>query len=523
MKKITSIILATLTLVSCEDYLDKSPVTSSTEESFYKTEEDMYQALVAAYEPLQRNWGTSSVNFVCDIASDDAYGGGGSATDGPDAKRLNRGKAIASDGMWEDIWKNHYAGIYRANLFLEKVGDSEISDDNKKAYSGEASFLRAYYYSVLVRMFENIPLITKTLAPSEYSQKQAPIDSVYRQISTDLEAAIEKLDGISYGNSEKGRITEWAARAMLARMYLFYDGVYGSGDASSKMPGNITADKVLSYLSEIIKYSGADVVSDFATLWGHADINGTWEENSIEGIFEIQHSSQGQGWQWWGASYDIGNKCVVFVGPRGTPDDSEYYTSWGFTPGTQQLYDAYEAGDVRRDLTLVNCNQEIGEGNYTIGDQHTGFFNKKYSGLKSHVPEVGQPELNFPQNYIAIRYADVLLMAAELELKIGDKGHADLYYNKVRRRALGDSYSDVNAVTLEQIMEERKLEFAYEGIRYWDLLRQGFDVLQAEINKTNLGGIYDSGVNALTRGFFPIPLNEIALSNYALEQNEGYK
>lgn len=522
MKKIIYLAFVAIAFMSCSDYLDKSPVTESTEDNFYKTEEDMYMALVAAYEPLQRNWGTSSVNFVCDIASDDAYGGGGSATDGPDAKRVNRGNTTASESMWKTIWDNHYSGVYRANLFLEKVETSEISEENKKIYTGEVKFLRAYYYSNLVRLFENVPLILKTLDPSEYSQEQAPVDSVYQQIAMDLESSIASLDGITYDVDEKGRVTEWAARSLLARMYLFYDGVYGNGDATSTMPGNITGSIAKGYLTEVISKSGAGLVPDFSSLWGHADVTETWEQNSIEGIFEIQFSNQGQSWQWYGAPQDIGNKVVVFVGPRGVPDESEYYPSWSFTPGTQQLYDSYEGNDTRRDYTMIDCVGELGEGNFTIGDQHTGFFNKKYAGLKSQVPEVGQPELNFPQNYVAIRYADVLLMAAELEVKIGANGLAAGYYNQVKGRAFGSSFSPVGSVTVAEIMAERKLEFAYEGIRYWDLMRQGIDVLTNEVNKTNLGGIYDSGVNSAARGFWPIPLNEIALSGYTLKQNDGY-
>ncbi|MGQ1787674.1 MULTISPECIES: RagB/SusD family nutrient uptake outer membrane protein [unclassified Saccharicrinis] len=521
MKKLIYILLCTVALMGCEDYLEKSPVTEQTEENFYRTEDDMYRALISVYEPLQRNWG-STIQLTMDIASDDCYGGGGSATDGVDLKRVNRGNTTSSEGMWEVMWEDHYAGIYRANLFLEKVEASEITEEHKKEYSGEVLFLRAYYYSNLVRLFENIPLITKTLTTAEYSQSQNPVDEVYAQIASDLETAIANLDGVTYNNAEKGRITEWAAKAMLARMYLFYDGVYGSGDAASTMPGDVTGSDALAYVNDVINNSGADLI-DFASLWGHSDVDGTWIENSVEGIFEVQFSNQGESWQWWSAPYDTGNKTVVFVGPRGVPENSEYFSSWCFAPGTQQLYDAYEDGDLRRDLTLIDADLEMGEGTYTIGDQHTGYFNKKYAGLKSQVPDVGQPELNFPQNFIVIRFADVLLMASELEVKIGTNGNAVTHYNRVRERAFGDAYNPVGDVTLAQIFEERKLELAYEGIRYWDLLRQGMDVLTNAINATNLGGIYDSGVNAAARGFWPIPTSEIALSNYALEQNDGYQ
>ncbi|PKQ63892.1 hypothetical protein BZG02_07735 [Labilibaculum filiforme] len=520
MKKIIYILLFAVTFMGCDDYLEKSPVTEQTEESFYRTEDDMYRALIAVYEPLQRNWG-STVQLTLDVVSDDSYGGGGSATDGVDVKKADRGTTTASEGMWSTMWDDQYAGVYAANVFLEKVDDSEMTEELKTQFKGEAYFLRAYYYSNLVRLFENIPLITKTLTTSEYSQAAAPVDEVYELIASDLESSISYLKDVTYSNDEKGRITEWAPRALLARMYLFYDGVYGTKNASSTMPGDVTGAEVLTYLNEIISDSGADLLPDFGNLWGHSEFTNSWVENSIEGIFEVQFSNQGEGEQWWSAPYDIGNKMVVFVGPRGTTSDSEYYSSWCFSPATQQLYDAYEDGDLRRDFTIINLVEELGDGNFEEGDQYTGFLNKKYAGLKSQVPEVGNPNLNFPQNYIAIRYADVLLMAAELEFHIGSNAIAAIHYNKVRARAF-ESYSPVSAVTLAQIFTERKLEFAYEGIRYWDLLRQGMPVLESAVNATNLGGIYDSAVNSAARGFWPIPSTEIALSNYKLEQNDGY-
>ncbi|MGZ2370318.1 RagB/SusD family nutrient uptake outer membrane protein [Ancylomarina sp. YFZ004] len=521
MKKIIYILLFAVTFMGCDDYLEKDLVVEQTEENFYRTEDDMYRALVAVYEPLQRNWG-ESLQIIMDIVSDDAYGGGGSATDGVSGKKADRGLTTASEGMWSAMWNDHYAGVYGANVFLEKIDASEISEEQKTQFKGEVLFLRAYYYANLVRVFENVPLITKTLASSEYSQAAAPVADVYAQIASDLETSISYLDGVTYDNDQKGRVTEWAPRALLARMFLFYDGVYGNGDASSTMPGDITGSDALTYLNEVITTSGADLLPDFGNLWGHSEFTDSWVENSIEGIFEAQFSNQGEGWQWSNAPYDIGNKMVVFVGPRGTGADSEYYSGWGFSPATQQLYDSYQDGDLRRDFTLLDMVSELGEGNFEEADQYTGYLNKKYAGLKSQVPLVGQEQLNFPQNYIAIRYADVLLMAAELEIHLGSAANAAVHYNKVRARAFGASYSSVSTVTLAQIFEERKLEFALEGIRYWDLLRQGMPVLESAVQATNLGGIYNSAVNTAARGFWPIPSREIALSNNALEQNVGY-
>lgn len=208
MKRMIYMLFFAVALMGCEDYLEKESVTGQTDENFYQTEDDMYRALVAVYEPLQRNWG-SAIQLTLDIASDDCYGGGSSSTDGVDLKKVNRGNTTASEEMWKSIWDDHYVGIYRANLFLEKLDGADISDEHRKEYTGEVLFLRAYYYANLVRMFENIPLVTHVLEPDEYVQTQAPVDDVYAQIASDLISAQDSLAGVTYSDAEKGRVTEW--------------------------------------------------------------------------------------------------------------------------------------------------------------------------------------------------------------------------------------------------------------------------------------------------------------------------
>lgn len=510
MKNILLLLLVAITFASCEGYLDKSPVTEQTEESFYKTYDDMYAAMISVYEPLQRNWGGGILMYV-DIASDDAYAGGGSSTDGVEGHRADRGEVTASDGPWSDFWTKYYAGIYRANLFMEKVEGSEMTDAEKTQMIGEVSFLRAYYYLDLVRIYENVPLILGSLTPSEYEQTQAPVDDVYAQIVADLKVAITNLDGASYPDAEKGRVTKYAAESLMARAFLFYTGVYGN----DSMAG-VTKSDVVNYLDDVINQSGHDLMPDFQDLWPFSD---NWTENSVEGVFEIQFSNQGEGYQWWSASYDIGNKMSVFIGPRGTPSDSEYYSSWCFEPVTPDLYSQYEDGDVRRNYTILDGDLEMGAGEYTEGYQNTGYFNKKMAPLKRDVPVAGQEQLNFPYNQISIRFSDVLLMAAELSVGTTE---ADGYYNRVRARAFGDDYTAVAGVTLDDIYEERRLELALEGHRYWDLLRRGVDKVEAAIAETAGASPFNSGFNNASRGFWPIPDTEISLSNQALVQNAGY-
>lgn len=510
MRNYIIILLAALAFTSCDGYLEKTPVTEVNEDNFYKNYDDMYAAVISIYEPLQRNWG-GGLSMYMNIASDDCYGGGGSSTDGVEGHRVDRGTTLSTDGQWETFWDNSYAGIYRANLFFEKVNGADLTEEQKNTLCGEAAFLRAYYYLDLVRTYENVPLITKTLSPSEYEQSQADPDEVYAQITSDLKAAITYLDGVTYPAEEKGRVTKYAAEALLARTYLFYTGVYNQTEMSG-----VTKTDVVAYLDDIINNSTHALMANYADLWHGSD---EWVKNSTEGIFEVQFSSTGNGWNWWGAPSDVGNKAAVFVGPRGVDVSSDYYSAWGFSPATTQLYDSYEDTDPRRNLALLDADLELGVDTYTKGYQHTGFFNKKLAPLKRDVSVSGQEELNFPYNFIAIRHADVLLMSAELQV---GTSQADDYYNQVRRRAFGPGYTAKSGVTLDEIFEERRLEFALEGLRYWDLQRQGVDVLENAVMRSSGDFPYDSGFNTDSKGFWPIPNSEIALSNQALKQNQGY-
>lgn len=515
MRQLSIVLLVLLTLTSCEDYLTKSPVLEENEDTFYKDYDDMYAALIAVYEPLQRNWGGGAY-MAMDIASDDAYAGGGSSTDGVEGHRTDRGVSKVDDGTWSDLWANNYVGIYTANIFLEKVGGAVLTDEQRTQMTAEVHFLRAYYYLDLVRLFENIPLITKTLDTDEYSQTQNHPDEVYAQIVADLTLAIEGLEGVTYDDSEAGRVTKYAAEALMARAYLFYTGVY-----NQDVMADVTKDMAIAYLTDVIENSHHALVSDFASLWGASDNwNAATSKNTVEGVFEVQHSNVNDSYQWWNASYDSGNKMSIFVGPRGTGENTIYYSGWGFEPVTPQLYLAYEEGDSRRNATILDAALEIGNDEHTTDSyQYTGYFNKKMAPIKRDVEGSNQAELSFPYNYTAIRFSDVLLMAAELQVGTAT---ADNYYNQVRGRAFGADYENVSGVTLEDIFDERRLELALEGQRYWDLLRQGATVVEEAIAVTSGALPFNSGFNTASKGFWPIPSTEIALSGYALKQNAGY-
>ena len=503
-------------LTACTNFLDIEPLTSRTEENFYKTEKDAFEALTSVYDVLQ--WGghaNTPFEVISEILADDCFGGGASASDIPSILRVDRHTMRPTDGESEVLWDKYYTGIYRANLFLEKIAGIGIEESLKKLYIAEVKFLRANYYFDLARLFGRVPLILKTLLVEEQKdQKQATPEQLYAQIAQDLLDAIKDLPATAYSNikaEDKGRVTKWAAEAMLVRVALYYTGYYNKAD----LAGKVTLAKARELIDDVIDNSGHGLVSSYADLWQAS--SAFVGENNVESVFEIQYSSESK-WDDWGArNKSEGNQAIILLGIR-SPEHPDYGAGWSFAPVNSALWNLYGANDTRQGASIISIAVEFTPNNYgyTEGYQNTGYFNKKYTALKKLEPTVGSRELNYPNNYVAIRFADVLLMGAEIHLKTsGSK--AQSYLDRVTTRA------GIASVTANQqnIMAERHKELALEGHRYWDLLRQGLDVTKAAIDNTSGGDDFKVTFNKATKGLFPIPEQELLL-NDNLSQNEGY-
>ena len=511
--------LAALALgtTSCEDFLDLQPRDARVESNFYQTESDAIEALVSIYDVLQWNTviGFHPTPMFMDIASDDAFAGGASRTDAPNIIEVDMHNIRIANPEIQGMWKKHYTGIYRANLLLEKIDGVNASKEFKDRITAEAKFLRAHFYLDLARMFENVPLILNTLVKqSEYNQPQATPQAVYNQIAKDLEEAIAVLPASTL-RSNQGRVTKWAAKALLARTYLFYNGVY-KGDLKA---GNTTVDaqRAFNHLKDIIDNSGHTLLTNYSENFAKSG------EYSIESVWEISYSDKNPWWDWGYIQGGEGNMQPQMQGPRVlSPAVENYERGWSFATATQALYDAFEANDPRRDATILEQKELNGE--LDKGYQHTGYFSQKYTTSKDYTPTAGQQELNWGNNYRSVRFSDVLLMAAELAVKTG--GNAQQYLDRVRTRV---GLAPVPA-TLDNILKERRVELALEGHRYWDLLRQGLNVADQRITINGKRGPMYVGdqadfnitFKAATKGFFPIPQSEVAISNGVLKQNAGY-
>ncbi|SFD55242.1 Starch-binding associating with outer membrane [Chitinophaga sp. CF118] len=519
MKKIIiSAIVITFFAACSKSFLDQSPVDQQTEASFYKTPAQALQALVAVYNQLEIG-DYDNIQLVSELASDDCFGGGG--TSDLVWKQWDRFQEAAN--MNRGIWQKYYSGIYRANVLLSKLDGVNWGTDTtlKTQYAAEAHFLRAYFYFDLVRMFGNIPLATSPLTPAEYNTPQAAPADVYKLIAEDLQFAAAKLPATAYGgisSADYGRVNKWAAESLIGRVFLYYTGYYNQPD----LAGVVSKTDAISYLENVITAGGYGLVDSFPRLWQSSLSRFVGEDNK-ETVWSIKFTYKGLG-NW---DQHNGNRMQVDIGIRGqilTP----YYQGWGAGTVTSNLYDAYDGADTRKSSTIVSIADENLTA-YSLGDQsqYTGYFWKKYTPMKdgNAVDKGGNLQIDNYYDNVVIRYADVLLMAAELNLDVNLTKAQD-YYNLVRDRAfLGTTHRKTltgDATGKSLIMEERRLELALEGQRYWDLLRQGLNVAKTAIDNSNGNSQFDVNFRTETQGLFKIPEQEISLSNGAYKQNPGW-
>lgn len=530
MRNIVLFILAiagALLLGSCsESFLDSKPLTQLTEADFYKTPADAELALVGCYDGLQRLDATTGAFPICsDWLSDDCFGGTG-ATDGYWVQALEEFNKLRSPGdvnMFSDLWINYYQAIYRVNMLLTKMDLIDFGTNTalKNSIESQARFLRAYFYFDLVRLFEKVPLLTE---PTSENVPQASADEIYAQITDDLLFAAEN----GSATVSPGRANKWAAKAYIARVYQFYTGYYEKSD----LVGKVTQAQALAGLEEVIGSDNYELVEEFKNLWIPAsttineagtDLVSTYAgKDNDETIFAIKHNIT--------SDYDgntDGNHWVVMNGLR-SQSFPPYGKGWGSCTVPEEFYNAFEADDERRDASIIGIEEEDLDFDPKDQREYTGYATKKYIPVAipdgtDFTEENGAVNFMIGQfnDYVIMRYADVLLMAAEL-----GSTNAQDYFDQVRERA-GLTSKTVNSANL---MAERRFEFAFEGIRYWDLLRQGLDVAAAtvEVNIDLLSGgapetkvILGSNLQK-TRGFQQIPNNQITLSGGVLKQNAGW-
>ncbi len=487
-----------VTVLSCsEDYLDVEPKGTFLTDNYYSNQDEAFAGLVAAYDYVRKNSGgfENNVTFM-NAGSDDFYAGGGNSSDGIGIQNISN-YALNAIEMPASFWTDHFRGVYRANLMIQKLPEIPMDDALKARFMAESKALRGYYYFILVRMFENVPLFTEPVNPSEmFDVVQVTSDVTYAQIEADLLEAIPGLPGTLPSN-EFGRLTKGAAQAILGKVYL--EQGKGSLAAAQFAEVNGTPGATSQY--------GYKLLDNFDDLWVIDN------KFNSESIFEISHTNES--FAGWGNAYNDdaeGNMICTMVGPRGYVDLDEndgvgaYSSGWSFNPILPGLYDLMK-NDPRFEATILDAKtlEEEGKISYQKGYLNTGYFLNKYAPLVSEEHTgAGDMWLNHRQDSYAIRLADTYLLEAEA---LGGSGaRAQALLDAVRSRVGLPSIT----VSMSAILAERRIELAGEGHRWFDLRRNG-------LLATNLS---DRGFKAGTNEIFPIPFQE--LENTKIIQNPNY-
>lgn len=568
MKKLIYIvsIAALVMTTSCgEEYLDTKNLYEKSLETFYSSPTDINEAMAGVYNALYTPGVFSQEGITANLLSDMILGGGG-----PDDKQAKYTDSFEDPDRdtYHDLWVRSYFGISRANTLIEKTEEADFSEhffteeeaiEFKNQAIGEAYFMRAFFYFRMAKFFGGVPLILSIDAPRDVPR--ASMTETFAQIASDLQTAIEMMPATpiqEIPTSRYGHANKWTAEGYMARVYLFYTGYMSNieGQATTELPlaedaGSVTKNDVLGYLEDVRDNSGYELANDFRNLWPYSHVNTsagdtvlpwaaeeglewvgqdgvspTFGTGNAETMFVVRY-----GFGDWGYGQYFNNRMPLFFGIR---DNSlvPFGQGWGWGTINPNLWRNWDDDDPRKEgsiLELGNPEQgtEAYEGNK--GDHETGFFNKKYISLQ-HDGEDGvngmfyylydltndDMQLWHAQDYILMRYADVLLMHSEIsETPDG--------MNQVRART---GLEPVGGYTLEALKEERLHEFVFEGLRWFDLVRWG-DVNTAfdyEIDVVNSGveTTYSVNYRPETKGLLPIPETEIELSNGVYEQNPGW-
>lgn len=561
MKNLLYFAFALVLFSGCENFLDTETYTQKNTTNFPQNAADVNMALVGAYNTLSTAVANpqTSYFYAAELASDDRFGGGGDNDKLMQAwdKLMN----YSTDAS-RSFWQARYYGIFRTNSVINSIVEMKLKGTDIKQYSGEALFLRAFFYHELAEMYGDVPLFTTTLTTNI---PRTPAAEVYAQIASDLKAAIDSLPAVAYDKTIAGHATKWAAEALMARVYLFYTGFYKQTSLPLVGGGSVTKENVIAWLNDCKTNSGQGLLGDFRDLWAYTNkytkvdwplvqVNGLdgkpleWaNDGNKESVFAIKFSNFAA----WGTTIGYSNQYLLHFGIRGGQAYANTFpcgAGWGAGPVNPQLVADWKSQEPNDEIRRVGSVIDVNTlPKYTFGGWNDFMEETDYWQLKCvHISAKNGKDSDGNDQYassfsvlqfgatdnfqldgvndlVLIRYADILLMHSELT------GTAD-GINAVRARV------GLPTVTysLENLKKERRFELAFEGRRWADIRRwgdatdllakqEGQPIFKAKTRTTMkaFGGGYKARY-AATQGFFAIPESEIALSNGVLVQNPGY-
>lgn len=551
MKKyiILSLALVGLSLTSCKNYLTEVEPGTTLLSDFYTSTPACVQNITGCYVPLMWEYkGTYfSEWFIGDIVGDDALKGGGSNTDMGDVYDFENWRTTSSNGFLLQFYRAQYQGIGRCNLAIQNITplenlDKEWTPSMKNRLLGEAYFLRAYYYFRLLRIFAGVPMPLEVIDDAEkWGIERSSVNAVYSQILSDLTMAQSYLWVKSkYSTADAGRATKGAAQAMLMKVNLYMASEYWQKYGLTKSIDACYADA---------KAWGDSIMSsgEYELLDNYEDNFYLDKENGKESVFEIQYAEVAWGDYGDGFGFTAGSFTQILTRSR----SAQIGGGWGFNHPTQNLYDEFEEGDVRRDVAILvpdeskieSKAEEYYLGNKMLNNKYGMYRDTAYKG--AGFGKWGLHASRGPLNNRQIRYSDVLLMYAEALL--GDKENdndANYYIEQVRHRVGLDTIAPagvgnypivingetiVAPTTKQALRHERRMELAMEGHRWFDLVRWygANGGLKTFMNAYQAGESEDvrAHINEFQAGkheIFPIPQEEIQLNPAQMTQNPNY-
>lgn len=470
IRNLMLLVLAVFASACSEDFLEPDPTSAVSGADYYRNDQELANGVNNLYDGLQgvndtrsdSNHGTQIEYQVTEMRSDNTR----TKSSEGEAAQFESYDIAATNGVVFDYYRSMYNVIFRANIILANLDNA--SDEARPVFEAEAKFVRAYAYFNLVRLFGDIPLIDAVISPldKEVQFTRVATSSVYNLIVSDLGIAVANLDN-AYKSTSKA--SKAGAQALLAKVYLTI--------------GNYTdAQK----LCEDVMSSGFSLQSNFKDVF--------YDENNSEIIWAIEYEG------------DLDDDSQNF--------SAEWLNGVGRSSGLN--YVTYEARDAITEMggsrAMYSFRQDPGQlSQYQVvkylpnGDDNLGIS-----------PTSGDPTLA-GNDWIVLRYADVLLMHVEAILAGGEStssSNALTSFNMIRERA---DLDPVSSITKQQLLDERRMELAFENQRFFDLVR--FGVAQEVLSKFSDDNGYSFQSSDL---LLPIPQAEIGLSKGLLKQNPGY-
>jgi hypothetical protein len=506
MKKIffLSTIAFSFLVSSCKKDLNQTPISSQTTATFYQSPSDFIQGINAVYSDLRGY--PDRLAYLSEIRSDNIYGVSVTVRDWDPINDFAPG--ISANTYVEEAWSTDFNGIFRANTLLDQISKNSSNVGSATLATrlqAEAKFLRAFYYFDLVRYYGKLPIIDHPVTAVEATTiARSPVADVYKLIIADLQFAMANLPA-SYTTVDVGRATKYAAEATLAQVYMARSGatygIEGPGLASNEW------NLALPLLNDIIGSGQFALSANYANIFSYTNQSLTTNK---EAIFDVVYLTGLSGtsslygadfpWQLTPNTYFLSLK------------DTKSNGSLEIIPVSNDLANSYATTDVRK-------AQTINTAGYTYsGTTEIRPFYKKWLDIQK-IPTASR--FDWGINYIAIRYTDILMLKAECILNgaTGSQTDVDAIVNQVRTRA---GLTSITGVTKAQLLDERRREFADEGLRWFDLQRSGN--LLTIMNAWRTTEDTQNKINAITANYilYPVPQSQLNAAPGLYTQNPGY-